>query len=264
MRAQLHVAKIGGNIIDDPQKLERFLKDFAQADGLKILVHGGGKKATDFAKQLKLPQQLVQGRRVTDAETLKLVTMVYGGLLNKSIVAALIAKGVEAIGVSGADANLVQSKRRAAQPVDYGFVGDPERINAKRLIDFLNLKLTPVFCALTHDGKGQLLNTNADTLAAEIAIALRLQYDVKLYFCFEKSGVLRDINDPHSAMQMLSKADFELLKKSNKIYAGMLPKLSNAFRAAEQGVEQVQVLSAEDLWNQLTTSKNYGTRIISA
>lgn len=263
MRAQLHVAKIGGNIIDDPQKLESFLSDFAKVEGLKILVHGGGKKATEFAEQLKLPQKLVQGRRVTDLETLKLVTMVYGGLINKSVVATLIAKGVEAVGVSGADANLVQSKQRAAEPIDFGFVGDPERVNEKRLSDFLRLKLTPVFCALTHDGNGQLLNTNADTLAAEIAIALCLQYDVKLYFCFEKNGVLLDVNDPHSAIQTLNRTDFQLLKKNDKIYAGMLPKLSNAFRAAEKGVGQVYVLSAGDLWNQLTTSKNYGTRIIS-
>lgn len=263
MKQELTIAKIGGNIIDNEEELQAFLADFAKLDTPKILVHGGGKSATKLAEQLGIPQKMIDGRRVTDTETLKLITMVYGGLINKNITALLAAKGSQSLGVSGADANLILSRKRSTNSVDFGFVGDVEQVNATTLSDILELRITPVFCALTHDGRGRLLNTNADTVATEIAIAMSTHYKTKLYFCFEKRGVLRNIEDPESRIPILSTTEFEQLKAEQLIYEGMLPKLSNAFKAANNGVEEVYILHSSDFYHQNTTTENYGTTITS-
>ena len=266
---KLYVIKIGGNIIDDEQKLSLFLKDFAQIEGHKILVHGGGKLATKMAAQLDIEQQMIDGRRVTDAETLKVVTMVYAGLINKKIVAQLQANNCNAIGLTGADGNLIKAHKRNHPTIDYGFVGDVD--SGQLLVDnwqiFLSNKLTPIIAPITHDGKGNLLNTNADTIAQEIAKLLSIIYDVKLIYCFEKSGVLLDVNDDNSVIPLLTKQYYRELKTpldgtwAPRIFAGMLPKLDNAFAAINSGVSKVIIGKAEELQQLITGEK--GTTIIN-
>ena len=266
---KLYVIKIGGNIIDDEQKLSLFLKDFAQIEGHKILVHGGGKLATKMAAQLGIEQQMIDGRRVTDAETLKVVTMVYAGLINKNIVAQLQANNCNAMGLTGADGNLIKAHKRNHPTIDYGFVGDVD--SGQLLVDnwqiFLNNKLTPIIAPITHDGKGNLLNTNADTIAQEIAKLLSTTYDVKLIYCFEKSGVLLDVNDDNSVIPLLTKQYYQELKTpfegtwAPRIFAGMLPKLDNAFAAINSGVSKVIIGKAEELQQLITGEK--GTTIIN-
>ena len=250
----LYVIKIGGNIIDDETRLSSFLRSFASIEGKKILVHGGGKLADKLAAALGIEQQMVDGRRVTDTETLRMVTMVYAGDINKNIVAQLQANGCNAIGLSGADGNLIRAHKRIHPTIDYGFVGDIDSVNAKLLHNLLDNNLTVVAAPITHDGKGRLLNTNADTIAQEMAKALSNLYQVQLIYSFEKNGVLLDVNDEHSVIPEINAAYYQELKRKQLIFAGMLPKLDNAFAALQNGVNKVIIGKAEQL-NQLIAGK---------
>jgi acetylglutamate kinase len=242
----LHIFKTGGKVIEDPEMLESFLHTFAAAEGPKILVHGGGKTATELAAKLGVPQQFNEGRRITDADTLDIAVMVYAGLINKRIVASLQSLGCNAAGFCGADGNIVRTKKRVHPQIDYGLVGDagPDSVNRKLLNDLLDAGLVPVFCAITHDGNGNLLNTNADTMAAEIACALSERYETELTYCFEHSGVLRDKADETSLLPKMDPAIYAELKASGAISDGMIPKLDNAFAALERGVKKVIVCRA--------------------
>lgn len=261
MKKPLHIIKIGGNVIDDADELNRFLADFSKIKEDKILVHGGGKLATKLAAQLGIPQKMVEGRRITDANTLELITMVYGGLISKNIVADLANHGNAALGLSGADAMSITSKFRPKKPIDFGFVGDVEEVHAANITKLLQSGFIPVYCALTHDGKGQLLNTNADTLAAVIASALGGDYRCKLYYCFEKKGVMEDVDDTNSVVSELNPTNYAALKAKGKIFEGMIPKLDNAFSAVQNGVEETYILQAKDLSSLIIKKKNHGTRI---
>ncbi len=257
----LYVVKIGGNIIDDAQKLKGFLDVFATIKEPKILVHGGGKLATAMAAQLGIEQQLVDGRRITDAETLKVVTMVYAGFINKNIVASLQANGADAMGISGADGNIIKAHKRPNAGLDYGFVGDVDSVNAKRLLFLLQQGITPVFCPITHDGKGLLLNTNADTIAQEIAKALSKDYSMQLIYSFEKAGVLLNADDENTVIKILNQGYYRQLKDEGKIFAGMIPKLDNAFAALQSGVQKVIIGRAEEL--QQLINNTAGTTIVN-
>ncbi len=244
---RLVIIKIGGNIIDDEQKLAAFLQSFAEVNVKKILVHGGGKMATHLAEQLNIPQQLVDGRRITDAETLKIVTMVYAGYINKNIVAILQSNECNAIGLSGADGNMIKAHKRVHPTLDYGFVGDVDEVNGSFIHSLLQHNLTPVIAPVTHDGKGQLLNTNADTVAAEIAKAMSKLYYVDLVYCFEKDGVMKDVEDNSSVISHIDNNLYQSLKAEGVIAAGMIPKLDNAFNAIEHNVKTVSIGKAEKL-----------------
>ena len=245
---KLLIIKIGGNIIDDDGKLRFFLKEFATLAGKKILVHGGGKAATKLAGDLNIPQQMVEGRRITDPETLKIVTMVYAGLINKNIVAQLQANGCNAIGLSGADGNAINAhKRNSRSGLDYGFAGDVDVINTGFLQLLLTQNLSVVMAPITHDGKGQLLNTNADTIAQEIAKALGTLYDVHLIYTFEKAGVLLNADDEASVIAQINKESYQRLIEKKLVFAGMIPKLDNAFSALHNGVNRVIIGKAENL-----------------
>lgn len=248
-KPKLSVIKIGGNIVDNPDSLEKFLNDFNRMEGLKILVHGGGAIASKLSEQLGIEIKKVQGRRITDYETLKLVTMVYAGLINKNIVASLQKIGCNSIGLTGADANTIQSSRRSPLPIDFGFVGDPDtkKVNKDFITKLLENNIIPVFCAITHDGEGSLLNTNADTIAYTLASALSEYFKTTLYYCFEKEGVLLDLNDPNSIIETIKQNDFEILKEQGVIADGMIPKLENSFNAITQGVSEVIILHAKNL-----------------
>ncbi|HEY4154925.1 MAG TPA: acetylglutamate kinase [Puia sp.] len=247
----LYVIKIGGNIIDDESILESFLKKFAVIPGKKILVHGGGKLATRMAEKMGIPQQLVNGRRVTDAETLKIVTMVYAGYINKKIVARLQSLDCHAAGICGADGNSILAHKRIPSGTDYGFAGDIDSVNAAWLGSLLNQGLTVVMAPVTHDGKNQLLNTNADSIAQEIAKAMSRSFRVQLLYSFEKAGVLLNVEDENSVIHSLTPAYYQELKESKKIFAGMIPKLDNAFAAIRNGVNKVIIGKGEDLGNLL-------------
>ncbi len=253
------IIKIGGNIIDDDQKLASFLKNFSDIKEKKILVHGGGKQATKLAKQLNIPQQLVDGRRITDAETLKIVTMVYAGYINKNIVAQLQLHHCNAIGLTGTDGNAILAHKRRDSAVDYGFAGDVDDINTDLIKGLLDQNLTIVFAPITHNGEGQLLNTNADTIAQEVGKGMGRQYEVTLVYSFEKTGVLLDVNDDNSVIHKLNPSSYQLLKSEQKIFAGMIPKLDNAFSALNNGVKKVIIGNAEKL-NMLISGKS-GTTI---
>lgn len=253
---KLFIIKIGGNIIDDEKNLSSFLKDFSAIQGNKILVHGGGKLATKMAEQMNIPQQVIDGRRITDAETLKIVTMVYAGYINKNIVAKLQMNNCNAIGLCGADGDAIQAHKRttpfpqdASQGAggDYGFVGDVDGINADLFSSLLEKNLTPVFAPITHNHQGQLLNTNADTIAQELAKGLSNYFEVSLIYCFEKSGVLLDANDDSTVIPVLNPVSYKKLKTEEKIFAGMIPKLDNAFAALDNGVKKVIIGKAEHL-----------------
>ncbi len=243
----LKIIKIGGNVIDDSNALTSFLATFSSLKGPKILVHGGGKSATALAKKTGLEVQMVDGRRITDAATLELITMVYAGKINKTIVAQLQALDCNAIGFTGADANTITSKKRPISTIDYGFVGDVEKVETSTLELLLNQGISPVFCALTHDQNGQLLNTNADTIASELAIAFAAHFKVELYYCFEKKGVLEDVNDESSVIEKITQTSYKELLDSQVIYAGMLPKLNNCFHALEYQVSKVCIGKPEML-----------------
>lgn len=244
---QLYVIKIGGNIIDDANRLEHFLEQFATVKGHKILVHGGGKLATKLAEQMGIQQQMVDGRRITDAETLKIVIMVYAGHINKNIVAKLQSKGANAIGMTGADAGIIRAHKRVHATVDYGFVGDIDAVDSIKIHQLIQQNLTIVLAPITDDGNGQLLNTNADTIAQEIAKSMSHLYATSLIYSFEKKGVLVDVNDDNSVIPLMNPAFYQQLKLENKIFAGMLPKLDNAFSAIQAGVKQVIIGQAEFL-----------------
>ena len=243
----LRVVKVGGNILDDAPRLDSFLKAFASLPSPKILVHGGGKIATELAEKLGIPQTVINGRRVTNAETLRVAIMVYGGLTNKQITAKLQALGCQALGVCGADGDLIRAHKRMHAPIDYGFVGDIETVNAPLIDRWLGQGLTPVVAPLSHDGHGQLLNTNADTIAQEIAQEMCQAFQVELIFSFEKNGVLRDENDPDSRIPNLDFERYKSLKAQGIITGGMIPKLDNAFSALKKGVRKVIIGHAENL-----------------
>ncbi len=245
--AKLYVIKIGGNIIDDEATLSSFLKDFAAIEEKKILVHGGGKLATRLAEKLGVQQQVIDGRRITDAETLKIVTMVYAGFINKNIVAALQAYQCNAIGLCGADGDTILAHKRNHPVLDYGFVGDVDAINTDLIDSLLVKNIAVVFAPITHDQQGQLLNTNADTIAQEIAKGMSDLYEVELIYSFEKSGVLLNANDDATVIPEINPAYYQELKAKNKIFAGMLPKLDNAFAALKSGVSKVIIGKAEHL-----------------
>jgi len=241
MKKHLSIIKIGGNVINSEAGLDSFLTDFAELEGLKILVHGGGRKATEIADAMGLEPKMIAGRRVTDKANLEVVTMVYAGLLNKSIVAKLQAKGCNALGLSGADANVITAHKRIVKEIDYGFAGDIDKVENKTITLFLNGGIIPVFSAITHDKQGQLLNTNADTIAAELAKGLSADFEVELIYCFEKKGVLRDIDDDESVIQSMNSKSYELLKKDGVINEGMMPKLENCFSSLQHGVSSVVI-----------------------
>lgn len=243
---KLYVIKIGGNIIDDEEKLSSFLQSFAAIKEKKILVHGGGKMATRLAEAMGIQQQMVEGRRITDAETLKVVIMVYAGLINKKIVALLQANHCNATGLSGADGNVILAHKRISV-LDYGFVGDIDQINTTVLHTVLQTTDAAVLAPITHDGKGQLLNTNADTIAQEVAKAMFQLYDVNLIYSFEKSGVLLDADDDTTVISQINPSSYQRLKSEGKIFAGMIPKLDNAFAALNSGVKKVIIGKAEEL-----------------
>ena len=261
---KLFVIKIGGNVVDDEAALELFLKKFSAIEGNKMLVHGGGKIATAIGKKLGIEPNYINGRRITDSETIDLVTMVYGGLINKKLVAALQTLHCNAIGLTGADANIIPADKRPVKEIDYGFVGDvvSSQLSAKTLQLFLDNHLVPIVAPLTHDGQGQILNTNADTIASALAIALSGQYDVRLIYCFEKKGVLENIEDESSVIQHINKEKYQQLLADNKLADGILPKIDNAFAAIDSGVQEVLIGHADDLL-QNVTDETKGTLIIS-
>ncbi len=258
---KLYVIKIGGNIIDNPLALEQFLTDFSAIEGYKILVHGGGKVATDISKGLGIEAQMVEGRRVTDAETLKIVTMVYAGLINKNVVAQLQAKACNAIGLTGADANIIKSHKRAVKTVDYGFVGDVDVVNAAILKVFIENDLTPIIAPITHNKAGVLLNTNADTVSSTIAVAMSQLFEVELVYCFELKGVLKDFEDKNAVINDIDKAYYAQLKADGIVSKGMIPKLDNAFDAIDAGVSAVRICHADDLLKLLNEGEKLGTTL---
>lgn len=238
---KLSIIKIGGNIIEDESALNNFLRLFKKVKGKKILVHGGGKRATAIASKLGIESKMVNGRRITDAETLEVITMVYGGLVNKNIVAKLQALDINAIGLTGADANAITSVKRPIKDINFGFVGDVEEVSHNAINKLIESDFTPVFCAITHDKNGQLLNTNADTITSEIAIAMSKIYETSIYYCFELQGVLKDINDKNSVIKHINIESYQKLLDDNIIADGMLPKLENCFYALQNGVHTIHL-----------------------
>lgn len=252
VRPALTIVKVGGAVVEDPQQLELLLDRFAAVGGRKVLVHGGGRRATKVAAALGIESRMVNGRRITDADMLEVVTMVYGGLVNKNIVARLQARGVNAVGLTGADLDVIRSHRRPPvkmedEMVDFGFVGDVDHVDADRLQSLIGQHVTPVLAPLTHDGRGNMLNTNADTIASAAAMALAQRYEVTLIYCFEKSGVLRDPADERSVIPVITRDDFRRYVADGIISGGMIPKLENAFHAIDAGVAQVIIAQATAL-----------------
>lgn len=238
---KLEVVKIGGNVIENRIALLGFLKDFAALKGPKILIHGGGKEASQMSKILGNKIQFIEGRRITDAQTLEIITMIYAGKLNKTIVAQLQALDCNSLGLSGADGNSILAEKRPSKPIDFGFVGDLSEVNRSLFNLLLKEGICPVCCALSHDGKGQLLNVNADTIASTLAAALSHNYDVQLSYCFEKNGVLKNLNDDASIIPKMNEVEYNNLKSEGIINTGMIPKLQNCFTALKAGVKQVRI-----------------------
>ena len=249
-KEKLSIVKIGGNIIEDEASLTTFLKLFSTLKGKKILVHGGGKRATHIAAKLGIESKMFHGRRITDLETLEVITMVYGGLVNKNIVAKLQASNTNAIGLSGADINSIKSDKRPLKEVDYGFVGDVKEVDYKAIDKLINAEFTPVFCAITHDGNGQLLNTNADTITSQVAIGMSKVYETSIYYCFELEGVLKDINDTKSVIKKINSKTYQELLDAEIVTEGMLPKLENCFDALKKGVHKVNMGNTSMLTNE--------------
>ncbi|MBU2376818.1 MAG: acetylglutamate kinase [Bacteroidetes bacterium] len=267
--------KIGGNVIDNSEKLHEFLKAFADLKGNKILVHGGGKMATKLATEMHIEAKMIDGRRITDIETLRIVTMVYAGLISKNLVTQLQMHGCNALGLCGADGNLIKAKKRPIQKikskidntfqeVDFGYVGDLDEnaIQKENLSKLIDSGFIPVFSAITHDGESQLLNTNADTIASALAIGMSKQYKTSLVYCFEKKGVLLNVNDESSVIQEINPSKYEDLKAKGIIADGMLPKLHDAFEAINKGVKEVFIGKADDL-EQLKSKGFFGTRLVN-
>lgn len=271
---KLTIIKIGGNVIDNSEKLQEFLKAFADIKGNKILVHGGGKMATKLAAEMNIAAEMIDGRRITDIETLRIVTMVYAGLISKNLVAQLQMHGCNALGLSGADGNLITAKKRPIQKltskldgsikeIDFGFVGDLDgnSIGNENLAKLIDNGFIPVFSAITHDGESQLLNTNADTVASALAVAMAKHYETSLVYCFEKKGVLVDVNDEDTVIREINPVYYEELKSKGIVADGMLPKLHNAFDAINKGVSAVYIGKADDL-DELESQGLFGTRLI--
>ncbi len=244
MKLPLTIVKVGGAVVEDSARLDSLLSAFAAIDGRKVLVHGGGRRATAIASRLGVESRMVDGRRVTDGAMLEVVTMVYGGLVNKDIVARLQTRGINSIGLTGADGGVILSHKRPVKDVDYGFVGDVDRVDGSRLASLIEGGFTPVMAPLTHDGHGQMLNTNADTIAAETAKALAERYDVTLMYCFEKPGVMAEPDDDSTLIPVITRQDFRRLKADGTVTGGMLPKLENAFSAIDAGVSRVNITLA--------------------
>jgi acetylglutamate kinase len=261
-REPLFIIKIGGNVIDDEHNLAAFLDTVAAVKGYKLLVHGGGKIATRIGEQLGVEPHYINGRRITDAVAIDLVTMVYGGLVNKKITAQLQSRGVNSIGLTGADANIIPAIKRPVKEIDYGFVGDvvAGAAGTDTLVLLLENGLVPVIAPLTHDGKGQLLNTNADTIASALAVALSKQYRTRLIYCFEKKGVLENVDDESSVIRLITKDIYRQLLAQHKLFDGILPKIDNAFAAIDNGVSEVLIGDARDLLRN-TTADTAGTLI---
>ena len=238
---KLSIIKIGGNIIEDGTSLNDFLKLFSNLEGKKILVHGGGKRATNIASKLGIKSKMIDGRRITDAATLEVITMVYGGLVNKDIVAKLQALYVDAIGLTGADINSIKSDKRPVKEIDFGFVGDVKEVASNSIDKLIKADFTPVFCAITHDGNGQLLNTNSDTIASTIAVGMSKLYEISIYYCFELNGVLQDFNDKKSVIKNINSETYEELLANDIITDGMIPKIDNCFDALRNGVSKVHI-----------------------
>ena len=241
MKTKLTVIKIGGEIINNPEQLQVFLADFSRLNEPKVLVHGGGKIATALSAKLGIETRMQEGRRITTKENLEVVTMVYAGLINKNITASLQSQQCNAIGLSGADASVIVASKRPSKPLDYGYVGDIQSINSKVIDTFVQSQMVPVFSAICHDGKGQLLNTNADTIATEIAIAMSEKYDTELIYCFDKKGVLMDVNDNDSVVEKINTDVYRNLREQKVIHDGMLPKMENAFHALNHKVSKVMI-----------------------
>lgn len=252
---RLTIIKVGGKIVEEELSLKQLLEVFSKIKGYKLLVHGGGRSATKLGEQLGIESKMVNGRRITDKETLDVVTMVYGGLVNKNIVAGLQALDVNALGLTGVDLNLIRSEKRPVREIDYGYVGDVKEVNVDILAMLISQGIVPILAPLTHNKQGNILNTNADTIAGETAKALARKFEVSLVFCFEKNGVLMDEKDDESVISELKKEDFEELVERKVIQGGMIPKLENAFDAVAMGVKEVVITSA----TQIGTGK--GTRI---
>ncbi len=257
MREHLIIIKVGGQIVEEESSLRTLLKDFSRIAGGKILVHGGGKSATALAEKLGIETKIVDGRRITDAETLKVTTMVYAGLVNKNIVAGLQALGNNAIGLSGADLDIIRAVKRPVGAIDYGYVGDINWVNAQALSELIDNGAVPVIAPITHDGKGSLLNTNADTIASELARTLCGKYELRLIFCFEKQGVLMNEADDKSIIPEIDPVLFEELKAEGVISGGMIPKLESGFNALRRGVKEVVVTNAQGISGGLR-----GTRLV--
>lgn len=257
MKEKLNIIKVGGGVVENAASLASLLSQFARMEGRKVLVHGGGRLATSMATRLGIESRMVGGRRITDEEMLRVVTMVYGGLVNKNIVSGLQAKGVKAIGLTGADGDVIRSHRRplkrvkmddgTEQMVDFGFVGDVDKVDARLLASLIESGNVPVVAPLTHDGEGHILNTNADTIASSVACALAEHYDVTLTFCFEKAGVLRDADDDSSVIPLITEEQAAVLIEEGIISGGMIPKIENAFQAIHQGVKQVIITHSENI-----------------
>lgn len=253
---RLTIVKVGGKVVEEPELLNRLLDDFNTITGYKILVHGGGKAATDLATRLGVETKMVDGRRITDLETLEIVTMVYGGLINKRVVAGLQARNCNALGMTGADLDLIRARKRAVEEVDYGYAGDIENINTRELRLILGENVVPVVAPLTHDGQGMMLNTNADTIASRLAIELSHYYKVLLFYCFEKRGVLSDPLDDDSVLGELSETEFLEYQEAGIISGGMIPKLYNGYKAIHNGVSEVLITNPANFY------KGRGTRLV--
>lgn len=254
MKQKLTIIKVGGAVVEDEQQLAQLLKDFSAIEGRKVLVHGGGRRATKIGAQLGIESQMVNGRRITDAQTLEVVTMVYGGLVNKNLVARLQANGVNALGLTGADMNVIRSHKRPIKDgIDFGFVGDVEQADGKMLHTLIEAGITPVMAPLTHDGQGTILNTNADTIASETAKALAPYYDVTLIYAFEKPGVLSNPNDDSSVIPVITRESYRQFVAEGVISGGMMPKIENALAAIEAGVDRIVITRATDINHQKGT-----------
>lgn len=245
----LKIIKIGGNIIDNEEGLNDFLIAFSELKGPKLLVHGGGKAATKLANTMRVEVEMVGGRRVTNAETLDIITMVYAGKINKTLVAKLQGLNCNSVGFSGADGNTIEAVKRPVKSIDFGFVGDVVKVNTETIKLLLKHGITPVFCAITHNNSGQLLNTNADTIASELAIAFTAHFKTELYYCFEKKGVLEDVNNLHSVIKKITSSNYKTLVENKIIADGMLPKLNNCFHAVSNNVSKVCLGQPEMLFN---------------
>lgn len=259
---KLFIIKIGGNVIDNEESIHTFLHSLAGLKEKFILVHGGGKVATEISMGLGIEAQMVDGRRITDAETLKIVTMVYGGLINKKVVSRLQSLGTNAIGLTGADANIIMAdKRPVKNGIDYGFVGDVKRVNGEILTRLLSADLQPVIAPLSHDGQGNMLNTNADTIASTVAVAMSEHFETHLVYCFELKGVLSDINDKESVISQIDPVRYSTLKADGVIAKGMIPKMDNSFDAIQAGVKSVIICHADDISDIINTGASKGTRL---